>query len=127
MQHILSNRTRPISLRAHGVMDYLFGLLLMLAPWIFGFSGDPVPTQSAVALATVVFFYSIITDYELGLIKMLHFRAHLWLDLVVGLLLVTAPWLMQMSGTARIVLVGFGLFALLAYAFTRRPHPNVPS
>jgi hypothetical protein len=127
MEHAISNKLRPISARAHGMMDYLYGLLLMAAPWLFGFSAEPAARESAIAVGVLTLLYSVATEYELGLIRLLPFRAHLWLDGIIGLALVIGPWLMPVSGKARIVLVGFGIVALVVSALTRRPHPNMPS
>src|SRR5688500_10999053 len=107
MQHAISNKLRPVSLRAHGIMDYLFGLLLMATPWLFGFTGEAPARETALALGVLTLLYSVSTDYELGLLRLLPFRAHLWLDLVIGLLLTIGPWLMPLSNQARGVLVAF--------------------
>jgi hypothetical protein len=127
MEHAISNKHRPISLRAHGIMDYIYGLLLMAAPWVFGFSGEAAARETALALGVLTLVYSVATDYELGLVRVLPFRAHLWLDGILGLALTVGPWLMPVSDRARTILVAFGIIALVVTALTRRPHPNLPS
>jgi hypothetical protein len=127
MQTAITNKFRPISLRGHGVMDYVFALLLGFGPWFFGFAQEEPARDMAVAIAVMVICYTVATDYELGLVQLLPFRAHLWMDLLVGLALLIAPSWMPISNTARIVLTCFGAVALVVTTLTRRPRPNVPS
>jgi hypothetical protein len=127
MQVALSNHQRPISVRVHGMMDYAYGLLLVLAPWIFEFSSEAAPMGIAVGMGAMALLWSVITDYPLGLAPLLPFRAHLWLDVIGGMLLTISPWMLPMSQSARVVLVVFGIISLLVPMLTRRPHPNLPS
>lgn len=127
MQIALTNRQRPITLRAHGVLDYGYSLLLAMAPWLFQFSAEAAPRDTAVALGIMALMWSVATDYPLGMIRLLPFRAHLWLDAIAGMVLVLAPWMTPMSDKARLVLVGFGVVALIVNLLTRRPHPKIPS
>lgn len=57
---------RFISTRVHGMMDYLMAILLMVAPWIFGFSDGGAAMWMPIILGAGVALYSLMTDYELG-------------------------------------------------------------
>jgi hypothetical protein len=86
---------KPVSTRAHGVMDYIVGVALLLAPNLFGFVGldaDAVWVPRVVGIIIIV--QSIFTRYELGLIKALSMRAHLMLDYVLGIFLALSPWIL---------------------------------
>ena len=111
----------PITPRAHGVMDYAWGLLLVLAPWMFAFSAESTPTSIAVAIGVLSLMWSAVTDYPAGLAPFLSFRVHLWLDAIVGAALIIAPWLLPISDKARLVLVTFGVIAVAVNILTRRP------
>ncbi len=84
---------RFISTRVHGFLDYAMGLLLIVAPWLFGFAAGGAETWVPVVLGAGAILYSVLTDYELGLVRMIPMPAHLGLDALAGLLLAVSPWL----------------------------------
>lgn len=81
-----------INTKIHGYMDYMMGLLLIFAPLLFNLPEGAASTVPVVLGAGTI-VYSLITDYELGLFKILSMKVHLGVDLVAGLLLIAAPWL----------------------------------
>lgn len=58
---------RWIGTKTHGYLDYIMGMLLIAAPWIFGFARDGAETWVPVILGAGVILYSLLTDYELGI------------------------------------------------------------
>lgn len=82
-----------ITIRVHAVLDYLLGALLLAAPVLFGFENDRIETYLPVILGTGIILYSLLTDYELSISKMIPFRTHLRLDMIGGVLLAVSPWL----------------------------------
>jgi hypothetical protein len=89
---------RPITSRMHGMLDYPAGVLLIAAPWIFGFSdvGNGA-TAIPIVVGALVILQSLITDYELSLANVLPLRAHLGLDVVAGAFLALSPFLFGFS------------------------------
>lgn len=81
-----------ISTKVHGYLDYMMGLLLIVSPWVFHFP-EGAATTLPIVLGAGTIIYSLITDYELGLLKVLSMKAHLGIDLMAGVLLIAAPWL----------------------------------
>jgi hypothetical protein len=81
-----------ISTKVHGYLDYIMGLTLILLPLILNISSGAA-SAVLVILGAGVIVYSLITDYELGLLKILAMKTHLILDIVGGVLLIAAPWL----------------------------------
>lgn len=71
-----------------------------------------------VAFAVGAVLYSLLTDYELGVVRVLPMQAHLLLDVVGGALLVLSTWLLDLRDPARLVNLGFGLFSILAGLMT---------
>ena len=83
---------RPVDSTLHGVVDYTAGAtLLTVLPKAAGIAG----TRSARQIRTAGAFhaaYSTITDYPLGVVKLLPFRAHLALDALGALALAATPF-----------------------------------
>ena len=82
-----------ITTRVHGILDYIIGIALIAAPWIFGFANSGPETWVPVILGAGSILYSLITDYELGLAGILSMKSHLRTDIVVGLVLAVSPWI----------------------------------
>jgi hypothetical protein len=88
---------RFIPTKAHSVMDYLMGPLLIASPWLFNFARNGVETWLPVALGAGAVLYSLVTDYEYSVSRTLSMRTHLTLDLLSGVLLATSPWIFGFS------------------------------
>jgi hypothetical protein len=92
VNQILKNM-RVIGTKTHGYLDYIMGVLLIAAPWIFGFARGGAETWVPVVLGAGAIIYSLMTDYELGVSRMISMRTHLTLDLISGIVLAVSPWL----------------------------------
>lgn len=88
------NGLRFIPTRVHGITDYLGGLLLLLAPELFGFSevGGAAVWIPRI-LGALILGQALLTSYELGVFKILPMSAHLGMDYIVGLGLALSPFL----------------------------------
>ena len=91
---------RFLPTRIHGVLDYLMGVVLIVAPWLLNYAGgepgiwEPGPaTWVPTILGAGVLMYSILTDYELGAVRVVPMPVHLAFDGVGGLILAASPWL----------------------------------
>ncbi|MCW8085920.1 SPW repeat domain-containing protein [Sabulicella glaciei] len=84
---------RVISTRTHGVLDYLTGLLLIAAPYIFGFADGTAAQYVPQILGVLLLGASLLTDYELGVMRMIPMSVHLTMDIAMGVLLAASPWL----------------------------------
>jgi len=84
---------KPISTRVHGVIDYVVGGLLILAPWILGFARGGAETWIPVLLGAGIIVYSLLTDYEDGAVGLIPMTGHLVLDAVGGAFLAASPWI----------------------------------
>jgi hypothetical protein len=112
---------RVIPTRVHGVMDYLIGVLLILAPWLFNFDNGGLDTWVPVLLGAGVIIYSLYTDYELGMLHSISMPTHLSLDLVGGVLLGVSPWLFGFAHRVWEPHVILGLIEIGTSLMTRRP------
>src|SRR3712207_71500 len=83
---------RPVDATLHGVVDYSAGAFLMSAfPRLAGIEGTRSARQIRTAGA-IHAAYSTLTDYPLGVVKVLPFRAHLALDALGALALAATPF-----------------------------------
>lgn len=108
-----------ISTRTHGFLDYGVGLFLIAVPWLFGFANDGPETRIFVILGLGALVYSLFTRYELGLFKVIPFRAHLVLDLMSGLLLAASPWLFDFADRVYVPHLIFGFVEIGAALMTQ--------
>jgi hypothetical protein len=83
---------RPVDATLHGVVDYSAGALLTTVfPILAGIEGTRAARQIRAAGA-IHASYSVLTDYPLGVIKVLPFQAHLALDAVGAIALAATPF-----------------------------------
>ena len=109
---------QPIGSRLHGALDYLTGAMLIAAsqlpPLRDRFAGRALAAAGANHIA-----YSLLTDYELGLVKLIPYRGHLALDAIGALGLASAPWLSRREDAVdRWVPAAVGLYELSAVALS---------
>ena len=112
---------KPVDATLHGVVDYQAGALLMtVLPTLTGIEGTPAARQIRTAGA-IHAGYSTITDYPLGVVKVLPFQAHLALDAFGAVALVATPFLTGQWRHGRrhwATHVGLALFELASLAMT---------
>ena len=83
---------RPIDSVLHGATDYTVGTVLMTAlPRLAGISGTPAARQIRISGA-VHAGYSTITDYPVGIVKLLPYKVHLALDALGAFAIGAAPF-----------------------------------
>jgi hypothetical protein len=112
---------RPIDATLHGVTDYTVGTTLMTVfPRLANVQGTRAGRQIRIAGALHA-GYSTLTDYPLGVVKLLPFKAHLALDAVGALALAATPFVTgQYRGGRRcwVPHVALCLFELASLAMT---------
>ena len=84
---------RIIPAGIHGALDYLASEVNLVFPWLLGLRDAPgtvlVPRVDGLAGAG----YSLVTDHELGALKLLPMPTHLAFDASKGVFLAASPWL----------------------------------
>ena len=84
---------RFIPTRFHAPLDYIVGAALIAAPWIFQFSEHTAATVIPIVLGIGLIVYSLFTDYELGVWKLIPMSGHNVFDVVAGAFLAASPWI----------------------------------
>ena len=82
-----------VSTKTHGILDYLTGTTLLAAPKVLGLEDMPSSSRALKLDGGGAIAYSLLTDYELGVAKLLPMPVHLALDAASGALLASSPWL----------------------------------
>ena len=75
---------RFIPTKFHAPLDYIVGVALIAAPWIFRFSEDTAATVVPIVLGIGLIAYSLFTNYELGVWKVVPMAAHNLFDIGAG-------------------------------------------
>jgi len=83
--------------KVHAVLDYVVGVLLLAAPYLLGFATGGPAQLVPMALGAGIILYSLLTRYELSIVKLIPYRAHLMIDVLGGLLLLVSPWLFDFT------------------------------
>jgi hypothetical protein len=84
---------RFIPTKFHAPLDYIVGVALIAAPWIFQFSDHTAATVVPIVLGIGLIGYSLFTDYELGVWKVAPMAVHNLIDVIAGSLLAASPWI----------------------------------
>ncbi|MDF2762738.1 MAG: hypothetical protein K0S83_1472 [Thermomicrobiales bacterium] len=107
---------RFIPTRVHGVLDYMTAGVLIAAPSLLNFRKDGMQRWLPIALGVGTIGYSLLTDYELGLFKVIPMPMHLALDAANGALLAASPWLFGFAEEVSAPHLGLGLFEIVVTA-----------
>jgi hypothetical protein len=116
---------RFISTRVHGMVDYPMGLLLIVAPFIFGFATGGPAQWVPIILGVLMLGQAIMTKYELGLMHMIPMPLHLTMDLLSGILLLISPWLFGFASVVFWPHVILGLLEIGASLTTEKQPRNL--
>ena len=109
-----------ISTRIHGILDYGSALLIAASPWLFGFGGYSAQTWPLIAAGMLILGFSLVTDYEFGLVKAVSVTTHLRMDIMLGVLLAVSPWLLQFADNIFWPHITFGALEIGAGLLTQK-------
>jgi hypothetical protein len=107
-----------ISLHVHGYLDYVTVVVFLLAPTLIGLTG--FPAQLAYALAGIHLVMTLVTDFPLGVVKLIPFTIHGWIERVVGPLLVLVSFIPEFAGNtaAQVFYLVIGVVIILVGLLT---------
>ena len=81
---------RSIGAISHGIIDYALAILLICGPSIAGFGGTKATW--AYVFGGVLFALAVLTRYPLGIIKIVGLGTHGFVELLLAVCLIAAPW-----------------------------------
>lgn len=110
----------------HALIDYIYAIILIGTPHVLEFGGFGWDHRVFWIVGWGAIFYSLLTDYRLGLLKLIPFRLHLLLDLLGGVFLAASPWLFGFAGHVWLPHVVLGAGEILVVLLTSRRDDNLP-
>ena len=110
---------RFIGSRAHGMMDYPMGALMMSAPLLFKMDRKDIATWIPVAVGVSMTAVAAMTNFEAGVKRKIPFRTHLLIDAISGIALAASPWLFRSRNRQWIPHVIFGMSELMTSLMTK--------
>jgi hypothetical protein len=111
----------PLPLRMHAMMEPIAAILVIAAPWIFGFSDVDTATTLSVIIGVAILLTGMSTRWRWSLVKLVPLRTHFMMDVGIGILLVAAPWIFGFGdegGAARFFVIA-GVLELGTALMTR--------
>jgi len=111
-----------IDTRTHGYLDYIVGIFLMIAPFIFHLDHTSPEGLVFYVLGVTAILYSLFTNYELSLFRVIPMKIHLFLDVLSGIFLAASPWLLGFSDRVYLPHLVLGILEISAgFLTTSKP------
>ena len=109
---------KVISPRIHGYLDFLTVVIFLLAPTLLGLS--QLSAILAYGLAVVHLIVTLASDFPFGLVKLIPFTIHGWIERMVGPLLIAVPFIFNFSDEdlARNFYIAMGIIIIIVGVLT---------
>jgi len=109
---------RSIGATSHGIIDYALAILLICGPSVAGFGGTKATW--AYIFGGVLFALAVLTRYPLGIIKSVGLGSHGFVELLLAICLIAAPWYGNFIGgvTSPRFYLGMGILMLALWFLT---------
>ena len=107
-----------ISPRMHGYLDFVTVILFLSAPALLDLS--QVPAMLAYSLAVIHLIVTLASDFPFGVVKIIPFPVHGWIERIVGPLLIAVPFILGFATEeiARNFYIAAGLIIIAVGALT---------
>lgn len=109
---------KVISPRIHGYLDFLTVFIFLLAPTLLGLG--QLSAMLAYGLAVVHLIVTLASDFPFGVVKLIPFTVHGWIERMVGPLLIAIPFILNFSTeeAARNFYIAMGIIIVLVGILT---------
>ena len=107
----------PIPLNVHAALEPLIALIVIAAPWIFGFSDTDSATVICVLVGLTMLVVGSLTDWRLSLARVIPLRMHMIGDLTLAMVLLLSPLIFGFAdegGPTRFMVIAGVLEAMTA-------------
>lgn len=103
----------------HGVLDYIAAFVLLVAPVFLKLETvSPFAYWLSVVTGILLVLYSLFTDYESSMSKVIPFKVHLLFDLSAGLIFLVWPFLFGFTGIAMLYYLVMGITIITVVTVT---------
>ena len=90
---------RVVTKQMHAFLDYPVALSLLTVPFLLQLgSSNPLALWLAVGVGVAALVLTVLTDHQLGVVRVLPYGFHLAVDGAVGVVFVLAPFALSFSG-----------------------------
>lgn len=111
-----------ITSKMHGVLDYVTVLIFALSPSLFNLS--ETGATIAYGLAVIHLLMTVLTAFSMGLVKVIPFQQHGYVELIVGAVLAIIPWIVDfLSATDQLYFSIMGGVILVVWLLTTYKSP----
>src|SRR5947207_15396360 len=86
-----------IPLDVHAAIEPIVAIVLIAAPWIFGFSDVNSAKVISIIVGAIMLLSGSMTRWRLSLLKLIPLRVHFMTDLVLGAFLIVSPFIFGFS------------------------------
>lgn len=109
---------KVISPRTHGYLDFLTVVIFLLAPTLLGLG--ELSAILAYSLAVVHLIVTLASDFPFGVVKLIPFTIHGWIERMVGPLLIAIPFILNFSNeeAARNFYIAMGIIIIVVGMLT---------
>ena len=90
---------RFVTRHIHAYLDYPVAVSLIVLPFLLSLGAvNPAAKWLAVATGIAAFVLTLLTDHELGVVKLLPYWFHVAVDRLVGVTFIAAPFVLGFGG-----------------------------
>jgi hypothetical protein len=115
---------RFVTRTIHAYLDYPVAISLMVLPFVLGLgAGNPLAKWLAVGTGATAFVLTLLTDHELGVVKVVPYWLHVVVDRLVGAVFIAAPFALGFTGLDAAYYWANGATVLLVTLLLNAPEP----
>jgi hypothetical protein len=108
----------------HAASDYLVGLILFLLPNLLDFGGTGPAVWVPRLVGVMILLQAVMTDYELGVVKIIPIGTHLMTDYFMAVALAISPWLFGFANRSRVATIALVVSGILIFGVTIMTQPR---
>lgn len=116
-----------ITSKTHIIIGLFVGVLLLLAPTLFGFTGNQTASAVPVYIGIFIILSELTTTSQLSPLKLVPMRIHIVMDYLTGIFLALSPWLFGFANAPAHAWVPHVVAGILTVGYALMTNPEVES